>query len=123
MHHPDICDILLIIQDYFILSTDTSSTCQIQAIVDDSDEHEPKRGIKISRTLLNGYLHATIWELNRDNDTVTFFYAKDLSSVEYLESIEVECRDYSHDTVRAAVRNILTFDKNATKHKHSSIAA
>jgi hypothetical protein len=35
----------------------------------------------------------------------------------YLKSIELECSDYSSDTVREAVRAILILDKNSIKQK------
>ena len=112
MHHPDICDIILVIEDYFLVSNDVQSKCQIEAIIDESDEYQPKRGIKISRKLLNGYIHADIWEMDRDNDTVNLKYSVNSDFNSWVDSIDIECCDYSPEAVRTAVRSILKFDKN-----------
>jgi hypothetical protein len=117
MHHPSICDIMLIIEDYFILVDDKDSRCQIESIIDTDDEDNHKLGIKISRRLLNGYLYIEIKGEDRDSDELTFNYLQDLTADMYLKSIELECSDYSSDTVREAVRAILILDKNSIKQK------
>jgi hypothetical protein len=119
MHHPDICNILLIVDDYFLLIDDKNSTCQIKPIVDNSEDDEPKLGIKISRKLLNGYLHTLIWGENQDSDNVIFSYSSELNSNQYLESIEIECSDYCIDSVRNAVRDLLKLDKKSAQQKTS----
>lgn len=111
MHHPDICDILLIIDDYFLLSNLSHLKCQVEGIVDDSDEHQPKRGIKISRKLCAGYIEAKIWEMEEDDDTVIFNYCHESDSGTWIDSTEIECSDYSRENVRLAVRNIIKKDK------------
>jgi hypothetical protein len=118
MHHPDVCNILLVIQDYFLLLDNNDSKCQLEPIIDDSDDDNRVFGIKISRKLVNGYIHALIFGEDRDSDRVIFHYSSDLNSDRYLESIEIECSDYSTDTVRDAVRTLLKLDKNATKQKN-----
>jgi hypothetical protein len=119
MHHPDICDILLIVDDYFLLIEDKNSVCQIKPIVDNSEDDNHKLGIKISRKLLNGYLHTLIWGEGQDSDNVVFSYSSELNSNQYVESIEIESRDYCRDTVRNAVRDILKLDKKSLEQKSS----
>jgi hypothetical protein len=119
MHHPDICNIILIIEDYFMLVDDKQSQCQIESIIDTDDEDNQNLGVKISRKLLNGYLYIDIMGEDRDSDQIKFNYLQDLTANNYLKSIEIECSDYSSDTVRAAVRAILILDKNPIKQKSS----
>lgn len=107
----------MIVEDYFMLTNDKDSRCQIESIEDTGEDNDPAIGIKISRKLSNGYMYVEIRGEDRDNDTVTFNYLQDLNSNRYLESIEIECSDYSSDAVRSAVRNILTLDKNSAKQK------
>jgi hypothetical protein len=119
MHHPDICNILLIVEDYFLLIDDNDSTSYIKPIIDNSEDDNPTLGIKISRKLLNGYLHILIWGENRDSDKVIFSYSSELKISQYLESIEIECSDYSTDRARNAIRDILKLDKNVNKQQSS----
>lgn len=117
MHHPDICNIIMIIEDYFMLTTDKDSKYQVEPIEDTDEDNYPTLGIKISRKLSNGYMYVEIRGEGEDDDTVTFNYLQDLSSDRYLESIEIECSDYSSDAVRKAVKNILALDKKSAKQK------
>jgi hypothetical protein len=117
MHHPDICKIILVIEDYFMLVADNNIKCQIEPIIDDTNDDECTYGVRISRKLLNGYIHASIWGESQDSDRVIFNYSSESNAYDYLESIEIECSDYSTDAVRDAVRSILKIDKNATKQK------
>lgn len=122
MHHPDICNIMLIIEDYFLLIDDKDSRCQIQSVVNAIDEDNYTLGIRISRKLVNGYISIDICGEGKDDDTVTFNYLKDINSSNYLESIEVECSDYCAEIVRTTVRNILIIDKASIKPKSVPIA-
>jgi hypothetical protein len=123
MHHPDICNIMLIIEDYFLLVDDKDSRCQIQSIVNAIDEDNYTLGIRISRKLLNGYISIDIFGEGKDDDTVTFNYLKDMNDSTYLKSIEIECSDYCAEAVRTNVRNILIIDKTSAKNKSILIAA
>jgi hypothetical protein len=119
MHHPDICNIMLIIEDYFMLVDDKDSRCQIKSVVDETDEDNLIFGIQITRKLLNGYISIDICGEGQDDDTVTFNYLKDINSSNYLESIEIECSDYSAEAIRTTVRSILKLDKTSkTKHNN-----
>ena len=122
MHHPDICNIMLIIEDYFLLVDDKDSRCQIQSVVNAIDEDNYTLGIKISRKLLNGYMFVDICGEGKDDDTVTFNYLKEINDSNYLESIEIECSDYCAEAVRTTVRNILILDKKSSKPKSIPIA-
>jgi hypothetical protein len=113
MHHPDICNIMLIIEDYFMLVDDKDSRCEIKSIVEEIDEDNCILGIQITRKLLNGYMSIDILGQGQDDDTVTFNYLKDLNSSNCLQSIEIECCDYSAEAVRTSVRDILRLDKTS----------
>jgi hypothetical protein len=115
MHHPDICEILLTIDDYFIL-LDSNLKCEIEPYIDESDEDEPQRGVTIRRKLLNGYIEAKICGIGEDDDTVIFNYISNFESLKLVKSIEIECSDYSVNEVRSAVRTILRIDKESSQH-------
>lgn len=112
MHHPDICDILLIIDDYFLLLDSADEKSKIEPIIYESDEDDSKRGVRISRKLLSGYLQADIWEMDKDDDTVVFRYAD--GYCDNVHSIEIENCDYSTEEARGAIRTILKMDKHRT---------
>ncbi|WP_309733192.1 hypothetical protein [Chamaesiphon sp. OTE_75_metabat_556] len=111
MHHPDIADVILTIDDYFLLSDEKNSRCQVESISDGRDEHQPKHGIRISRQLKAGWILATIWDMDRDNDTILFQHSRPSSSGTWTTDIEVECSDYSKESIRTAVRTIMKIDK------------
>jgi hypothetical protein len=111
MHHPDIADIILTIDDYFLLADSSNSKCQIQSISDGRDEHQPKHGIKISRQLKCGSILAYIWAMNEDDDTVIFQYSRNSTSGTWTTDFEIESSDYSKDSVRSVVRTIIKLDK------------
>jgi transcription antitermination factor NusG len=108
---------MLIIEDYFMLIDDKALRCQIESIEHNNNDGDRILGVKISRKLLNGYIYIEIRGEGQDDDTVTFNYLQDLNSDRYYHSIEVECSDYSTDTVRDAVRSILKLDKDAIKQE------
>lgn len=111
MHHPDIADVILTIDDYFLLSDEKNSRCQVESISDGRDEHQPKHGIRISRQLKAGWILATIWDMDRDNDTILFQHSRTSSSGTWTTDIEVECSDYCKESIRTAVRTIMKIDK------------
>jgi hypothetical protein len=121
MHHPDIADIILTIDDYFLLADGDNSKCQVESISDDRDEHQPKHGIKISRQLKAGSIVANIWDMDRDNDTVLFQHSRPSSSGTWTTDFEIECSDYSKESVRSVVRKIMKIDKEeAAKQQHDN---
>lgn len=100
-----------------MLIDDNDSRCQIEPVVDAYDNGEPKLGLKIVRKLLNGYIHIFIIGEGRDNDDLILNYSSTIDMKECIESIKIECSDYSTDAVRDAVRTILRLDKNVMKQK------
>jgi hypothetical protein len=119
MHHPTICSLLSLVDDYFLLIDGNDSTCHLKPIIDNTEGNNLNVGIKISRKLLNGYLHTLIAGDGRDSDKVIFSYSSDINTSECLESIEIECSDYSTDRARDAIRDILKLDKNVSKQQSS----
>jgi hypothetical protein len=113
MHHPTICNILIIVEDYFMLVGDNSQY-KIEPIINKDND---SLGILMSRKLLNGYLYIEIKGTNRDSDEIKFSYLENINPNSYLKSIEIECSNYNSDTARNAVRTILMLDKNQTKQK------
>lgn len=112
MHHPDICNIILTIEDYFILTDDNQPIYTIEPIKFNREERKPTLGIRIIRKLYNGYLKAEINELGKDDNTVIFTYSKDLNNDDYIDRVKIEFRDYSTEEIRTTVRNMLIMDKN-----------
>jgi hypothetical protein len=126
MHHPDICQIMLVIEDYFLLVGSENSTYQIQPInsnLDKTNSSSHAIGIRIKRKLLNGYVFIEVRGEGKDDDTVKFYYSSDISNDELLESVEIDCRAYCTNTVRDVMRNILILDKNPIKPKSILVAA
>jgi hypothetical protein len=124
MHHPDICNIMLIIEDYFLLVDDKDSRCEIKSIVNAVDEDNYTLGLRISRKLLNGYMFIYICGEDEDDNSVTFNYLKDLTNPDRCsEAINIECSDYSSESIRTTVRNILILDKASIKQNAIPIAA
>lgn len=111
MHHPDICQILLIINDYFLLSDNEREPAQIDIIVGDPANHRSQRGISITQVLSNGRLKIYIYGANKDSDEITFKYIADSADEdESGETIEIECGAYA-DNIRDAVRTVLKLDR------------
>jgi hypothetical protein len=119
MHHPDIADIILTIDDYFLLTDSKDSKCQVEAISDNRDEHQPKHGIKISRQLKVGSIVASVWDMDRDNDTVVFQHARTSSSGTWTTDFEIKCSDYSEESVRTVVRKIMKLDKEEAEKQEN----
>jgi hypothetical protein len=125
MHHPDICNIMLIIEDYFLLVDDKDSRCEIQSVVNAIDEDNYTLGIRINRKLLNGYISVDICGEGEDDDTVIFNYFKDMISPDSRSKsieIQIEGSDYCSETVRKTIRNILVMDKASIKSQCVPIA-
>jgi hypothetical protein len=116
MHHPDICKIMLVIEDYFLLVSSDNSTYQIEPInsnLDESNSCDKSIGIRIKRKLLNGFVFIEVRGEGKDDDTVKLYYSSGTSHNDYLECIEIDSRSYCTDQVRNSMRTILTLDKNA----------
>ncbi len=118
MHHPDIHDILVTIQDFLLLAGDESS-CQI---IPDShyfeDEYENKqraRGFYILRKLSLGWLKVKVMDQYDDENTMTIEYLSTPEQSKAVKTIEINGDDYSIDLVQNAVREIVIMDKKAMK--------
>jgi TATA-binding protein-associated factor Taf7 len=122
MHHPDIHDILITIQD-FLLFADDQSRCEI---VPESyyfnhahySEKQRARGFFILRKLSLGWLKVKVMRLDEDENTVIFEYLSTPEHNNAVKTIEIKSDDYSIDRVKDAIREILIMDK---KPKSSSL--
>jgi hypothetical protein len=119
MHHPDIHDILITVQDFFFLADDQSN-CEIIPFHYHIDMSSSRglslaRGFWIRRKLSLGWLEVIVMDLEEDSNTVVFEYLSNLEPKNVVKAIEIEWNDYSLDRVQDAVREILIMDKKATK--------
>ncbi len=112
MHHPDICNIMLIIDDYFLLLDNDKPAYQLEPVFNNSNPNIPVFGIKIKRQLLNGCIHAEIYGQDEDDNTLALRYYLDESNNKPKKSITIENKMFYDKALRDAVRTILTLDKN-----------
>jgi hypothetical protein len=119
MHHPDIHDILITIQDFLLLAGD-ESRCEIvpeSSYVNHeyySDKQRAK-GFYILRKLSLGWLKAKVIDLEEDQNNVSFEYLSTPEQNKSVKTIEIKGDDYSIDRVQDAVREIVIMDKKAMK--------
>jgi hypothetical protein len=119
MHHPDIYDILSIIEDYFIM-TDSEFRCKIEPVIyskpynrDQPDEDfRERKGLKISRQLNNGRIEINIFGLGKDYDCMDcqYFVEGQLTPIEIIDNSAV---NYDIETTRAAIRKIIILDRDS----------
>jgi hypothetical protein len=125
MHHPDICDILLAIED-FLLLVDDSSYCEIipqHCYGGEGYGNEVLfRQICLRRKLACGWLDVVIRGLGEDDNTISFEYLSRLEPRSIHRIITIERDDYSLDRVRDAIREILILDKKSTIEKTKQLA-
>ena len=119
MHHPDIHDILITIQDFLLLAGD-ESRCEIvpeSAYVNHEyySDKQRVRGFYILRKLSLGWLKVKVMNFEEDENTVTFEYVSTPEQNKAAKTIEIKAEDYSVDRVQDAVREILIMDKKAAK--------
>jgi hypothetical protein len=120
MHHPDIYDILSIIEDYFIM-TDSEFRCKIEPVIyskpcdrDKPDEDlRERKGLKISRQLNNGRIEINIFGLGKDYDCMDcqYFTEGQLTPIEIIDNSAV---NYNIETTRAAIRKIIILDRDSS---------
>jgi hypothetical protein len=121
MHHPEICLITQIIEDYFLLVDDSDPKYELIPITQKIDDIIYSIGVTIKRKLLNGYVNIEIKGQKQDDNAVTFLYSLSENNDKYLESIELDgCGDFV-DKIRNAVRRILILDKEQSKCQKDSI--
>ncbi len=119
MHHPDIYDILAIIEDYFIM-TDSEFRCKIEPVIYSKpyDRDKPgedlreRRGLKISRQLNNGRIEINIFGLGKDYDCMDCQYFVDDRLLAPIEIIDNSAFGYNVETTRAAIRKIIILDRD-----------
>jgi hypothetical protein len=113
MHHPDICDILLTIQDFFLLSDDRSN-CELipQPYYNDSNGFDLRiKQLCLRRKLASGWLEVVIHGLDKSSDLASCEYLTCLEPRTCARSIEIDPDNYLIDRVKDAVREILIMDK------------
>jgi hypothetical protein len=114
MHHPEICDILLIIQDFMLIADDRSN-CEI---IPEPCHYQGKQGdivrirqISVRRKLSNGWLELIIHGLDKDSDLITLEYLTSLEPRTCIKTIEIDSNKYFIGLARDAIREILIMDK------------
>jgi hypothetical protein len=108
MHHPEISNIVRILDDYFLLSfPDSSSTIKGKKLDWGSED-----SIVISRELTNGRLEIHIKGENQDDDDLDIVYYQKESENLFDKRLQISCDDFSLDTVRKSLRDIVIYDIN-----------
>jgi hypothetical protein len=124
MHHPDICEILLTIQDFLLLSEDRSN-CEIipyATYYDDlCGDLIRVQQVIIRRKLVSGWLEVIIHGLDEDSNLISCEYLTTLEPRLCNKTIEILWEQYSIDLVRDAIREILIMDKKPTVSSLDSI--
>jgi hypothetical protein len=113
MHHPDICDILLTIQDFLLLSDDRSN-CEIipQPYYNDSNGYDLRvQQVCLRRKLVSGWLEVVIHGFDKDSNLASCEYLTSLEPRTCTKTIEIETDNYSIVRVKDAIREILILDK------------
>jgi hypothetical protein len=117
MHHPEIYDIISIIEDYYIL-TDTKFRCQIEPFVCErvfSENSDPiqAKGFKIVRQLNHGRIEVTVFGCSKDNDSMSYQYFAENSDrpAKVIEDVNSYNSGYSTDKSGAAIREIVLLDR------------
>jgi hypothetical protein len=123
MHHPEICLIMQVIEDYFLLVGSNDPTYYIEKITHRVNNSIDSIGIRIKRKLLNGYVYIEIRGEKEDDNTATFSYSLSPNNDEYLESIKTNTSYCLDNNVRDIMRTIFMIDKDPSQHKAIPIAA
>jgi hypothetical protein len=112
MHHPDIGKIILVLDDYFILSGVERKTAEIKVLKTISNDRLCSYGISIKQPLFNGYLEIDIASEKEDGNEITFNYfdnSKNLNEPQWTK--EVGCGNYA-ENIRDVYREILIIDRD-----------
>jgi len=132
MHHPEIYDIVSIIEDYFLLS-DTKFRCQMEPLIcvkqfGELSENNPPlkcKGIKIIRQLNNGRIEVNIFGCRKDNDSMDcqYFLNERDDPEKTIEIIsEYDNSQYDTATTRDWIREIIILDREWVKKQEVSLA-
>ena len=117
MHHPEICLIMQVIEDYFLLAGSDDPIYQLEPITNRVDNSVNSIGVRLRRKLVNGYVYIQIKGEKEDDNTATFSYSLSPNNDDYLESIKTQGNKSLDDNVRDIMRTIFIIDKDPTQHK------
>ncbi len=131
MHHPEIYDIISIIEDYFLLS-DAKFRCQIEPFVcvkqfgklSDSNQLRECKGIKIIRQLNHGIIEVNIFGYSKDNDSMDcqyFLNGRDKPE-KVIEMVSQNNDQYQTENARAWIREIIILDRASAKELEIPLA-
>jgi hypothetical protein len=112
MHHPEIGQIILVLDDYFILSGVERKTAEIKVLKKISNDRLCSCGILIKQPLFNGYLEIYITSPKEDGNEITFNYfdnSNNLNEPQWTK--EVGCGNYA-ENIRDVYREILIIDRD-----------
>jgi hypothetical protein len=126
MHHPDIYDILAILEDYFLL-VDSEFRCKIEPVIyskpynfdKPEEDFRDQKGLKISRQLNHGRIEINIFGLGKDYDCIDcqyFIEGQFLAPIEIIDNIV----NYDVEKTRAAIRKIIILDRDSGIKSESS---
>jgi hypothetical protein len=119
MHHPDIYDILAIIEDYFLL-TGSEFKCKIEPVIyskpydrsNPTEDFRERKGLKISRQLNHGRIEVNIFGIGKDYDCMDCQYFAENQLLTPIEIIDNSHANYNTETIRAAIRKIIILDRD-----------
>jgi hypothetical protein len=119
MHHPDIYDILAIIEDYFLL-TGSEFKCKIEPVIYSKpyDRDKPnedlreRKGLKISRQLNHGRIEINIFGIGKDYDSMDCQYFVDSQPLTPIEIIDNSAVNYDVELTRVTIRKIIILDRD-----------
>ena len=119
MHHPEIYEILSIIEDYFIF-TDTKFRCQIEPVICEENYHtnDPnaswkgcRKGFRIIRQLKHGRIEINVLGTHKDSDCADFYYFTEEEPSQPAQVIEATNTGYSTEAIRDTIRQIVILDR------------
>jgi hypothetical protein len=128
MHHPDIYNIIAIIEDYFLLC-DSEFRCQVESLIcvkqfgELSECNQPRKckGIKIVRQIANGRIEVNIFGYQEDNDSMDFqYFSSDTHKPsKVIEFMTEYCNSgqFSASKIEDAVREIMILDRSSATVK------
>jgi hypothetical protein len=106
MHHPDICNVVRIIDDYFLIAfPDSSSTIKGKKLDWGSED-----SLVISRELRNGRLDIQIDGEDKDDDSINVVYYQQGSTNVYDKKLEIGSDDFTLTKLRKAIRELVIYD-------------
>ncbi len=120
MHHPDIYEIIAIIEDYFVLVEEDEHKCRIEPAIylKPASREKPKediterKGLRISRRLNNGRIEVNIFSSYKDGDCMDVQYRSDKSDSLPVVVADESNRNFLASTVRDAIRKTVILDRD-----------